>query len=126
MKRPAWEDIRFADIIFNSDTFKLAVTPEHGEECTVLHLRNGEIVPSILNFRLQFQHLQHVRFRVKGGEITIFGSIYPNSSVISRNEREYPALCPFSEAELIAKGDKNRRLHHVLNEELSTLKQSIK
>lgn len=116
-----WLEIKISDVVFFTDTLKLLVQPEYGVECTIIHIRNGEVTSHLNNFRMQFQSMQHVKFKVEGkrvnldkrnriliklidftgGEITLFGSIFPHSNVIKRKENEYPILCPFGAAELL-------------------------
>lgn len=108
----AWLEIRFSDILFYSEIIELFITPEHGSECCIFRIRCGEAMSAISNLRLQFQQLQHVRLRVRGGVLTIIGNIFPNSSVVNRKEREYPALCPFSEVEVFNTTDKFIKERH--------------
>ncbi|XP_055907823.1 uncharacterized protein LOC129942779 [Eupeodes corollae] len=104
-----WLDIKFTDVIFYNDTLKLMLQPEYGSECVLFHIRNGETVSPILSFKLQFQSMQHVRFKLLGGELTLIGTITPHSNAVKRKEGEYPSLCPFGEAELLNEPQKLKK-----------------
>lgn len=91
----AWSNLKILNATVSTSTSLLEVyaTPEDGNMCLLLRLRNGESVPTSLN-EMNFKPHQHIKIEIYGGEVTIIGQVYDGAEK-HRNRDAFPFNCPF-------------------------------